>query len=314
MNEKYQRLYELILASPKITLFTHIYRDGDAVGSLIGFKDALKTTFPDKEIYAISGEVDKYNTLFSDFDTVSDEVIDDSLAIILDVGNGARVSDQRFILARESFLIDHHIYSETYTSDALIDNDKIATAEIVSDFIFTYNFKLTEVGATALLLGIITDSGRFTYEPTSALTLHLASLLMQNGAQLQKINDFLSMRKLDQVRFRGYLLSNFKIDRNVCYAVVTTELLHQFNLDFFTVGSIVNQIGNIEGYPAWVTFLEKEPDQIFVELRSKGVNVQEVAVKFGGGGHLQASGCRIDTFDKVQDVLDALNNQVTKDE
>ena len=54
-------------------------------------------------------------------------------------------------------------------------------------------------------------------------------------------------------------------------------------------------------------FSESESGLVRVEFRSKDINVQEIASKFGGGGHLHASGCRLDALEDYKYVLEALD-------
>ena len=73
-------------------------------------------------------------------------------------------------------------------------------------------------------------------------------------------------------------------------------------------GCKVNLISLLDNHPLWCCFTELESGKIRTELRSNGkFNVQKVAVKFGGGGHIPASGCQLDSFDQVKDVLRAMN-------
>ncbi len=306
----FKKLYKKIENYDVITLFSHVYPDGDAVGSLIGLKEAIKTTFPNKKVYAISTGVEDFKEITGEFDEVKEEIIANSFAIILDVANSERVEDQRFKLAKETFLIDHHIFVHTYTNEAIIDTEKIATSEIIADFIFENKMKISPLGASSLLLGIITDSGRVMYEKTSTLTFNLAAKLLQKGAELSKINNILMRKTLDQLRFRGYILSNFKARDGVTYIVITKEILEEHNLDFESAGTFVNQIGNIDGYPIWASFVEISEKEILVELRSNKYNVQEVAVLFGGGGHRLAAGCKIDSFSKVEAVVNELIKKI----
>ena len=115
--------------------------------------------------------------------------------------------------------------------------------------------------------------------------------LLEKGARLKDINTYLSMRKIDGLKARGYFQLNYQIDRAVIYIVMPYDTLTSLNILPSQGGMFVNTYGNIEGYHSWATFFIDEEGKVFVELRSKARNVQKVAVMFGGGGHLKVSGC-----------------------
>ena len=303
---KYAKLFQNIEKAETITIFSHIFPDGDAIGSLVGLKEAIKATFPNKSVFALGTNVEDFSPLVGKLDTVNDDIIANSLAIIVDVANKDRVEDQRYLLAKSTFLIDHHLFVESFTNETIIDNDKVATCEIIAEFIEEKNMKITPLGATALLLGILTDSGRYSYNPTGAQTLHLSAQLIKKGADLAKINYQLSKKEIIKVRFRGYILTNFKTKDGVCYIVISQSKLKHFNIDASDMSSYVNHLGNIKGYPCWATFAEDIDGKIYVELRSRNINVNQVALKFGGGGHLCASGCRLESFEDVPKVINEL--------
>lgn len=304
----FSSLLNFIAKHDIITIFSHIYPDGDSLGSVIGMRELIKTNYPHKHVYAISDTHETFNKIVGPLDSVSDEVIAKSAALILDVADGARVSDQRFKLAHDSFKVDHHIFAEDFTNGALILNDHIAVCEIIGEFIMAENLTINAQGATALALGIITDSGRFFYDLTSALTFKVMGMLLDNGADLKLINDVLSSKKLEGLKTRGYFMSNYEIDHSVVYIHLDFPTLQAFGLKASEGSAFVNMFGNYDNYPVWATFFTDADGITFCELRSKSRNVQQVAKDFGGGGHLKASGCRLQSVDQIPALLEALNN------
>lgn len=303
----YQRLKAFIEAHDTITIFTHIYVDGDAVGSVQGMKALITANYPHKKVYAIHEDVAPFNDILGLSDVVSDEIIKKSAALIVDVANGSRVSDERYKLAKYSFKLDHHIFVETFTTDEIVNNERIATAEMIGEFIMRESLLINEHGATALALGIITDSGRFFYDLTSALTFEVMAFLLNAGANFKKINESLAKRNIDGLKQRGYFMSNYAISGRVIYIHIPYAKLTELNILPSDGSSYVNMYGNFDGYPLWVTFFSDANGVVFTELRSKTHNVQKVAKAFGGGGHLKASGCRLTNEAQIADVLRALN-------
>ncbi len=311
----FKKLRKFIERHETITIFSHVYPDGDAIGSIIGLRELIKTSYPHKQAFGLGSNVQPFISLLGNLDEVNDEVIKQSAAIIVDVANADRVEDQRYQLAKESFKIDHHIYVETFTDEELVLTNKIATAEIIGEFMMKEKLRTNKLGATALALGIITDSGRFRYDLTSSNTFSVMARLTKIGAVLNAINAELSKRSLADFKKRGHFLSNYELYENVIYITVNNEKLKELDILPSDGSSYVNTYSNLDDYPLWATFFEEEDGRIFVELRSKNYNVQKVATRFGGGGHLKASGCRLANKAQIADVLHELTKaEELKDE
>lgn len=303
----YQPLFDFILRHEIITIFSHVYPDGDAIGSMVGLREMIKKNYPQKEVFVVGTNVVPFSYILGDFAEVSDEIIAESGAIIVDVGNGARVLDQRFTTAQERLKFDHHIFAETFCEVEIINNKRIATAEMLTEFMLMFKLDITPLGATALAQGIITDSGRFVYDLTSDVTFNAMAVLLQKGANLALINEKLSERSIDGLKERGYFLSNYQTTDKVIYIVLSNDERNSLNLKATDGSKYVNLYASIKGYPSWATLIEDEEGTFFVELRSKSHNVQKVAVKFRGGGHLKASGCRVKGHE-ITELLNELTN------
>ena len=115
--------------------------------------------------------------------------------------------------------------------------------------------------------------------------------------------------KLANVKLRAYLTTKFEITEDgVAYLINTKEEIAKYNVGIFDVSrGMVNIMGGIEEVKIWSNFSEDVSGDIYVELRSSGLNVNQVATKFGGGGHLQASGCTLKNKDQIKEVIVELN-------
>lgn len=303
----FSALKEFIERHETITIFSHVYPDGDALGSIVGLQELIKTNYPSKTVYGIGAVIAPFSQIIGELDVIGDDLIKNSGALVIDVANGDRVFDQRFKLAKESFKLDHHLFVEKFTNDELVITNRIATAEIIGEFMIAENLKINPLGATALLLGIITDSGRFMYDLTSVITFEVVARLMAFHADLKLINSVLSQRKIDGLKPCGHFMLNYETYENVIYIIVDNPTLKAFNIAPNQGSMFVNTYAGIEGYDSWATFLIEENGAVFVELRSRSRNVQKVATTFGGGGHLKASGCRLENRAKIDDVIQALS-------
>ena len=304
----YKLAWEKISKADVITIFGHVVPDGDCYGSILGMKNLILASFPNKKVYALGTGLPKYFALAGSMDIVDDETIKNSLAIVIDVGNIARIEDQRVTTAKDMIKIDHHQFQEHFGDPEIIKTEMISATEIVADMAVSLSLPLTKEAALPLFLGMVTDSGRFLYQPIRPEAYYLVSKLLETGVDVKSIYDI--MYEVDEkiLRFKGYIYSNYiKTEEGVIYLPIPKEVVHEYDLDYNTCASLVNSVSGIPGSPIWVFFSESDSGEVRVEFRSKGVPVQPTAVKFGGGGHLQASGCRLDNLDDHIIVVNELN-------
>lgn len=304
-------IMRLIRKNRVITLFGHVNPDCDCYGSSIALRELIRTNFPDKEVYALGTGPDYFYERLARYDEhVPNAVIRGSLAILLDVSELARVSDQRVLLTNKIAKIDHHIESRPFTGVKWVDTDKIAVAQMIAEFAFAYHLKITRLIAEALYLGILTDSGRFRYPPTDASTHRVVARLYEYGIEPPSLFAILYQSDALYVKYQAQLVSTFKMTKNnVIYCFSDVPDYERFGLTFEEVSKNVNVLGNIRGCPIWTLFTRSPEGSIRVEFRSSGLNIQPIAFKYGGGGHATAAGARItswDTAKKIVSDLDAL--------
>lgn len=304
-------IYRLIKKYDVITIFGHTYPDGDCYGSQIGLREAIKTTFPGKKVFALGTGMPFLFNRLSPMDTATDEQIAQSLAIVVDVSNTVRIEDQRFQTAKAIVKIDHHIPLESFGHIEWIETEALAACEMVSNFVFDQKMKISRLGAEALCLGIITDSGRFQYGNTTERTFKTMGRLMGKGVELPSLFDVLYSTSIQEFRFRGYIMANFSITpHGVAYVSIPKEALQTYGIDAHKAAVMVNTLANLRGCPIWA-ILAEGPDKVYVEMRSKGFSVQPIAVKYQGGGHANASGCYVKTLADGAPVLQDLDDLIS---
>lgn len=304
----YRTIWDKISQYDTITIFGHVIPDGDCYGSQLGLKNAIKENFPNKKVYALGSGIPKFFSLIGEMDKVDDEIIKSSLAIVVDTANLNRIEDQRYSLVREVIKIDHHLLQDHFGEPEVILNDKISCTQIIGDMLISLNIPFGKETALPLFLGLVTDSGRFLYQPISENAYRVAGALSSTGCDIQSLYDLLYEVDEKILRFRGYIYSNYKKTKNgVIYLTIPKEVIKMYELDYNTCASLVNSVSGIKESPIWVFFSESENGLVRVEFRSKGVPVQPTAVKFGGGGHLQAAGCRLDTLEDYKYVVEELD-------
>src|SRR5574344_541391 len=102
-----QKLMKQIKLHDTIIIHRHNRPDLDALGSQLGLANAIKSTYPDKKVYCVGDMVNKYSFIGT-MDIISDDLYNNALVIIVDVAVSQMISDLRYKLAKDIFIIDHH--------------------------------------------------------------------------------------------------------------------------------------------------------------------------------------------------------------
>ena len=304
----YQTIFEEIKKYETIIIHRHSRPDGDALGAQMGLKEAILATFPDKNVFVVGDESERYFWMGKS-DVISDDIYNGALVIVVDCGAEKLISDERFKLGSKLIKIDHHIPQGEYGDIQLVNTSFESCAGIIADMILNTDLVLNSKAATSLFTGIVTDSGRFRYSSTTSKTFDIVSKLLDYKIDTDYIYNKIYTEKLANVKLRAYLTTKFEItDDGVAYLINTKEEIAKYNVGIFDVSrGMVNIMGGIEEVKIWSNFSEDVSGDIYVELRSSGLNVNQVATKFGGGGHLQASGCTLKSKDQIKEVIEELN-------
>lgn len=304
----YNKIKELIEKYDRIIIHRHSNPDGDAIGSQVGLKHIIKTNYPEKEVYAV-GDASKRYGFIEDCatDTIPDEYYNGALAFVLDTSAISLISDERYKTADAIVKMDHHIFTEKYADLELIDTSFESCCGLIGMFAMEAGLKLNPTAAKALYTGMITDSGRFRYDSTSAQTFRVASFLME---QKFNTNDIYSNLYADELHFMQlrakFVLKITLTDAPVSYIYTTLDEANSYGADTFTISrGMVNTMGDIKGIDIWVNFTETE-NGVLCELRSSKYNINPVAVKYGGGGHQKASGATVKDRAEAMAMLEDL--------
>ena len=292
-------MFEVILQAIKdhstVIIHRHGRPDGDAMGSQIGLQQIIKENYPEKTVY-MAGDVPGFYGFMegSVMDQIPDSAYEGALAIILDSGSRHMISDDRYTLAKTTARMDHHIFCEKIADFEVVDTSFESCCGMIAAFAEESGLRFNMLAAKSLYTGMVTDSGRFRYDGTTARTHHLASLLMEQRFDTNELfrdlyaDDFAS-KKLKA----SFILKIQFSPKNVAYIYTTREEFDRLGLDTFTVSrGMTNTMADIKGVDIWVNFTETEKG-VLCELRSSKYNINPIAVKYGGGGHAKASGATV---------------------
>ena len=138
---------------------------------------------------------------------------------------------------------------------------------------------------------------------------NVSRLLKETDLDITKIYPHLYIRPLKEIQFQGYLARNLTVtEHGFGYVKLPQEILDEEHVDAATAGNAINNFNFIDEIVAWGFFsYDKTTGLIRGSLRSRGPVINEVAQEFGGGGHAMASGCRLHSFEEVDEMIKALD-------
>lgn len=280
-----------------IAISGHVRPDGDCVCSVMALYYYLKKELPEAKIDIYLEEppapfriLEGIEKIKSEFNT--DEIYDVFFAMDC---NDERLGDALpiFRRARRRINIDHHI-SNTGCGDVnIVEPERSSTAELLYDLMEPA--LVDEEIAKAVYIGIAHDTGVFRYSNTSPHTLQIAAELLKFGFDFSALIEHTFFEKTyvqTQIMGRAVLESvRFMNDRCIV-SMVTRRMMEFYQVGPKDLDGIVNQLQSVRGVDCAIFMYEIGTLEYKVSMRSNGVvDVSQVAVKFGGGGHVRAAGC-----------------------
>lgn len=313
MANIYRKIYKEIKKHNTIVIARHIGADPDALGSEFALKELILNKFPNKDVYAIGNPSNRFKFM-GELD--KPETIDaaNSLLIVLDTPDIKRIDGTKINDYKTVIKIDHHPIVDKFANIELVDDNSSSTSQLILEFIFKNRLKLTNSIAKNLYIGIVSDTGRFMHDYTSARTFELVTkMLKKTNLNFTSIYSPLYMRPLAEFRFQGYIYENMEITENgLAYIKITDDLLKEFEVDSASSGNIISELTCIDGILVWIFLTEdKKSNLIRANIRSRGPAINEIASIYGGGGHKLASGARLVSWQQSDDLIKDLD-KVTK--
>ena len=308
-------MFEKIIAKieqyDSIVIFGHLNPDGDCYGSQIALRNILRNEYPQKQIYCVGSGLKKFLHILGQMDVVSNETISKSLAILVDGNDLSRAEDQRVRTALDFAKIDHHIDLHNFTEGPeVIDDKATSTCELIYKFAKENDFEIDLISASALYLGVMTDTGRFQFADDFVSMFKMVSDLCSIGVDpilLSKTNNLQPEISLD---IKSFIYSHVKKTDCLIYAVAKKEEREKLGVSSAQICANTSLLSYVANHPIWFIAAETDNGGMQVEMRSSTYNVQSVAVKFGGGGHTFAAGFTIKEFN--QDILNQLIDMLSQ--
>lgn len=306
-------ILEEINKASSIAILTHENPDGDAMGSSLALYNALKTYGKNVDII-----IPEYSRTFEflpgaeEIKKVGKDEYD--LAISLDCATIKMLNGfaNYFEDAKVTVSIDHHGTNTMYADYNFVNPDAPACAQILIVILNYFKMEITKEIGTCILTGIITDTGGFKYKGVTAETFEFVASLLNRGVNVSNV-----YRKVLQVKTK----SNFELNRiasnrleffengKIAYTYITKADEEKVNAETGDHEGIVDVGRDIEGVEVSIFIREVKDKGLKISLRSSEyINVSDICLLFGGGGHPRAAGCNMQC--SIEQARDKIINEV----
>jgi bifunctional oligoribonuclease and PAP phosphatase NrnA len=293
------QVVELIENKQSFAITTHVRPDGDGIGSSLGLCWLLRSLGKSAEVIVSDGIPATYHSLPG-----ADEIVHVSeingkydAVFVIECSNVARPNvknlDKQFIVN-----IDHHTTCEHFGAINWIDATASAVGEMIYNLCKAIGGRISKEIAECLYMALVTDTGSFHFPNTTERTLKVASELVKAGVKPAHISEAVyNSYPWSRIELMSKVLATVKRDATgrVAWLRQTLEMRETTGMADGDNNGFVNIPLAAKEVVASVYMREVTPNKFRVSLRSKGdINVARIAEKFGGGGHKNAAGCRVE--------------------
>lgn len=308
-------ILKILSEENNFVILTHINPDGDAIGSSLAMYHALKKI--NKDVDIVINEAPKAFSYLNGYNDIkSDSNKKYNIGIILDCATLEKVNANQNLLNNidKLVVIDHHISNAKY-GDVNYVEEFPACAQIVYNIVKELGIEIDKNIGEAIYNGILTDTGGLAYSSVKSDTFLVAYELSKiiNTSYVNK-NALRTVTK-SQFELKKICIEHLEFykDSKIAYSYITEDDLNRVNGEQYDANILVNIGTEIEGVlvSIFVRFLD---DVIRVSLRSNDTNidVNKIANKFNGGGHVCAAGFRVDKDTDKDKLKKDIINEVEK--
>lgn len=292
-------ILEEINKADDIAILTHENPDGDAIGSSLAFYGALKEL--GKKVDVIIPECPEIFSFLPWHEDIKKEGQEGqySLAIALDCSDIKRLNGfaKYFERAKTKIVIDHHGSNTMFGDYNFVNPDSPACCQILVTVLEYLGIEINKGIGSCIATGIITDTGGFKYSTVKAETFEFIAGLLNKGVNVASIyRRVLQMISKKQFEIRKIAINRLEFIENGKIAIthITKQEQEELQLEEGEHEGIVEFGRDVEGVEVSI-FLREETDGSYkISLRSNEyVNVSDISLMFGGGGHPKAAGCTI---------------------
>lgn len=314
-------ILEEIKKAQTIVVLTHESPDGDAVSSSLSMMHVIEQL--GKEVDVVIPEYSRDFKFLPGSEKILQKGKDESydLAIAVDNAELKRLvgGKEYFENAKVTIQIDHHSVNGMYADFNYVNPAAPSCCQVLISMFEYYGVEITKDLATCILTGMITDTGGFQWGGVTPETFEFAAELIRKGAKIKEICRIALRNKTKahcELEKLIYNRMEYFEDGKVALAYLTLEDYKNLNTEMGDDEGLVEMLRDIEGVEVAVLLKEKEGANGFKgSLRShETINVSDICLLLGGGGHPGAAGCFISgTLEQAKEkVINTIKHELEK--
>jgi bifunctional oligoribonuclease and PAP phosphatase NrnA len=302
-----ERVADELRSRERFLLTAHEGPDGDALGSLLGLHNVLTQLGKDSVMFMAAKEFPlPIEYRFLPLEEVFHEPpadMADRTVVFLDCGNIDRMPVEWLTAGGNDVInIDHHHDNTCFGDFNLVDVDASCTAEIVYDLALLLEAKITPAIASALYVGLITDTGKFMYENTDAHTHRVAADLIEAGVDVddtyRRLYEHVPLEKLRLVSRALDGISSY-LDGRLVLSYITIADYEATGAGEEMTEGLIDNLRSIDGVKVAAVIRDlgnrgRAARKVSLRSSAGDVDVSAIARQNGGGGHKRAAGFSTD--------------------
>jgi len=323
MTHDVEAIRELIRNNDNFYIAGHISPDGDSIGACFGLGLALESLGKKVKIL-LEPYHQKYDVIPGRHLLCESEKrpAEDVVLICVDCADISRLTGFSRVLAEtlsNTICIDHHYSNTNFAKYNLVDGNASSACEMVYRVLNSFvEFDIDT--ASALYAGMLSDTGGFRHNATSHATMQAAAHFIAMGIPFTDIyTEIVHLRSYTEAKLLGRILERCRMSNEgrVIHVCVTKAMRSDLegapDATINDLEGVVEYLLGVRGAKVSLLVYDRgHNDEVKISLRSRSINVGEVAKQFGGGGHQLAAGATVsgDLYEVRDKVLDVINENL----
>ena len=314
-----QAINDRLRAARHILVVTHVGPDGDAIGSLLGLGGLLWDQGKAATLACEDPVPETYRFLAGSEFVVQQAGHRPDLLVSVDCSDRGRMGETFASLEGIPLInIDHHVTNTMFGDVNWVETSCASTTQIILELAEGLGWQLRPPVADCLLCGLVTDTRSFRTANVDGETIGAAQRLLAAGASLSRVaRQALDLRSLGSVRLWGEAVNTLQLRDGVLWTRVTRAMRQRWSVEDRETSGLSNFLSGVREARIVAVFTEVDNGDVDVSLRAQpGLDVAQVALRLGGGGHALASGLTMKgVLDEVeQRVLAELHRSLAEQE
>ncbi len=302
-----ENILDVIKKARHVTVVAHIHPDADSVGSASALYTYMLQLHKKVTFYCATKAIDPALKCIPWVDKIKHTFPKSSdLVLSADCGNKCRLGEILDVLLIN---FDHHASNELFGNYNIVNKEAVSTSQVVFDFFVHHNITINSKIATALYAGLLDDSRNFLNSKVDEKTFNMAAFLCARGAKTAIVANHISKQiPLSAFRLKAAMMSNMQLvsQAHIALFIVPLKMLDDYGAHHRDCKLALEEGLYLPSVEVSLLLCENRDLSIKGSLRSKGkIDVNMIAQKFGGGGHIYSAGFKINnqSLEKASDTV-----------